>query len=193
MRALMVAVGAWLALPSVAHGQEIYPTPGSPWHVMTIEDALTDEITRRTCVKQDDVLLCISFMPGGVLAQVIAPSRMRLDPGQYPALRVDRLKAHEFDDAFVSDIERRLRKPLIPRATNGDIQTWLLQVPSESGKWEAAPPSIITELLGGERLLLRIYPLAGGWKDVQIPLAGFCEALAPAYLQVATPPACPGN
>lgn len=180
--ALYALVGAILGESSAA---------AQSWEAINSKDAITDEVLREACSTQSQFRLCLTFQDDGVWATVRSLGPDLFDAQLFPALRIDQNKAVEGVNAATLNLERTLGSKMIPRLWQPSYLTWRAQVPSRSGQWTETPPLLISQMISGKSLLVRVY-LAGGFqKDLTYSLEGFCGAAAQVYAKSAPPLTCP--
>lgn len=177
---------AALALVSVSSAVQA----AEPWRATNTTDALTDRVVREACAVEDEFRLCFSFNDQGVWATVVALGSATFDPQLFPAFRVDQNQAVESVTPGVLSLERTLGEQLFPRQWEPGHITWRAQVPSRSGGWTDTPPTLIGQMISGQRMLVRIYLTGGYQRDLFFPLRGFCAAAAAVYAAGAPPLRC---
>jgi hypothetical protein len=105
-------------------------------------------------------------------------------------MRIDQDMAVEGVNSATLDLERALRTKIIPRSWQPSYITWRAQVPSPSGEWTGTPPLLISQMISGKSLLVRVYLSGGLQKDLTYGLDGFCSAAAQVYAKSAPPLVC---
>jgi hypothetical protein len=182
----------WIALAALA-GAILAATPASAqsWQAISTKDAITDQVSREACATQSQFRLCLTFQDDGVWATMRSLGPDLFDTQLYPAMRIDQNKAIEGVNTGTLSLERTLRTKMIPRTWQPSHISWRAQVPSRSGEWTGTPPLLVTQMISGKSLLVRVY-LAGGFqKDLIYGLDGFCTAAAQVYATDAPPLMCP--
>jgi hypothetical protein len=155
------------------------------WEVIKSKDAITDEVSRETCSTQSQFRLCLRFEDSGVWATMRSLGPDLFDAQLFPALRIDQNMAVEGVNSATLDLERALRTKIIPRSWQPSYVTWRAQVPSPSGEWTRTPPLLISQMITGKSLLVRVYLSGGLQKDLTYGLDGFCTAAAQVYAKSA--------
>ncbi len=180
-----------LALSSVAACTLPSSAIAQTWIVNDKTDALTDVRQREVCTVEGEFRLCFNFRDTGMWATLRSTGSAIFDTELFPAMRIDSNEAISTVDRGTIDLERTLRKQLIPRSWNPTYLIWRAQVPSGSGKWTTTPPRLVREMIAGNSLLVRVYLSGGMQRDLTINLEGFCPAAAKVYAESAPPLICP--
>lgn len=161
------------------------------WEAINSQDAITDKISREACSTQSQFRLCLTFQDDGVWATMRSLGSDLFDAQLFPAMRIDQNKAVEGVNAATLNLERTLGMKMIPRSWQPSHIAWRAQVPSRSGQWTSTPPLLVSQMIAGKSLLVRVY-LAGGFqKDLTYSLDGFCSTAAQVYATNAPPLICP--